>query len=218
MANFINRISFLLRKPYYLLVYPITRLPYFDFLHKRSDHQTIVSFEFWFKQKVLNIGDNKAAYWPVHWTSKVYDAEYIKVGVDSAPGIMGGAYITGIGGITIGDYCLFAKNIVIVTANHNIYDYRDRELKPVSIGDYCWLGAGAKVMPGVTLGDHTIVAAGAVVTSSFPDGYGILAGVPARKIKDIDSEACVNHKVRNEFHGYLNKKKFDKYKADKLKI
>lgn len=202
-----------------LIMYPVIRvLPQFRFLYHTNDYQSKVSFEFWFKQKVLNLGGNKKAYWPVHWTSKVYDVENILVGIDSAPGIMGGAYITGVGGITIGDYCLFAKNIVIVTANHNVYDYRERDVKAVRLGDYCWLGSGAKIMPGVVLGDHTVVAAGAVVTKSFSEGYCILAGVPARKIKDLDKAACVKRDVKNKYIGYIKAEKFANYRKKTSKF
>lgn len=219
MSSLNKKITFLLRKPHMIILGPILKaIPYFGFLYKKDDYQTKVSFGFWFKQKILNIGGNNNAYWPVHWTSKVYDAERIVVGIDSAPGIMGGAYITGIGGITIGDHCLFAKNIVIVTANHSIYDFRQRKGEAVNIGNYCWLGAGAKVMPGVTVGDHTVVAAGAVVTKSFPEGHCVLAGVPAKKVKDLDKELCVKYDVKHRYNGYVKAEKFAAFREKKLTV
>ena len=59
----------------------------------------------------------------------------------------------------------------------------------------------AKVLPGVVLGDFTVVAAGAVVTKSFPEGYSVLAGVPAKKIRDLDAGSCVRFRVNHAFHG-----------------
>ena len=60
------------------------------------------------------------------------------------------------------------------------------DARDVIIGEKCWIGMNCVVLPGVTLGDHTIVGAGAVVTKSFKDGYCVIAGNPAKKIKDIE--------------------------------
>lgn len=206
----IDKLKYFLSRPLQLPIVLITKHPYFRFIRGTVGYQNRANFEFWFRQKILNRGGNKKVYWPVDSTTTVHDVEKIRVGVDSAPGINGGAYITGTGGLTIGSYCIFAKNIVIITANHNLYDYRIRDVRPVYIGNYCWMGAGAKVMPGVTLGDHTIVAAGAVVTKSFPEGYCVLAGVPAKKIKELDPTQCVIYEHKEQFIGYLPKKKFEK--------
>lgn len=211
--------SFFIRRPYMLIFYPVIRLlPKFRFLYHTADYQGKVSFEFWFKQKVLNWGGNRNAYWPVHWTSKVYDAENILVGVDAYPGIMGGCYITGRGGIEIGDYSQIAPNVVIVSANHDVYDSRKHITAKVTIGKYCWIGAGAKIMPGVTLGNWSIVAAGAVVTKSFPNGYCIIAGVPAKEVKQLDKSLCLPFEVDKKYHGYISAEKFENYRKHKLKI
>ena len=70
--------------------------------------------------------------------------------------------------------------------NHDIYDYTKYVAgKPVVIGDNCWLAANAVILPEVELGPHTIVAAGAVVTKSYPEGNCILAGVPAKIVENI---------------------------------
>lgn len=74
--------------------------------------------------------------------------------------------------IYIGDYTMLGPNVVIATAGHPI----DPELrmnctqynKPVHIGKNCWLGAGVIVMPGVTIGDNTVIGAGSVVTKDIP--------------------------------------------------
>jgi acetyltransferase-like isoleucine patch superfamily enzyme len=55
--------------------------------------------------------------------------------------------------------------------------------KDVIIGKKCWIGMNSVILPGVCLGDHTIVGAGSVVTKSFPDGNCIIAGNPARIIR-----------------------------------
>jgi acetyltransferase-like isoleucine patch superfamily enzyme len=192
--------------------------PQFKFIYQTRDYQGYVNFEFWFKQKVLNWGGNRSAYWPVHWTSKVYDVERIMVGIDAYPGIMGGCYITGRGGLTIGDYTQIAPNVVIVTANHDVYDSRKHISAPVNIGKYCWIGAGAKIMPGVELGDWTIVGAGAVVTQSFPEGYCVLGGIPAKKIKELEKEKCQEFRCEYEYHGYIPAAKFGTFRKKRLNV
>ena len=214
-----ERINYFLRRPLQLPIVLITRcFPHFRFIYETSDYQGFANFEFWFKQKILNWEGNKSAYWPVHFTSKVYDADRILVGVDAYPGIMGGCYITGRGGLTVGDYTQVVPNVVIVTANHDLYDSRKHIVAPVTIGKYCWLGAGAKIMPGIELGDWTIVGAGAVVTSSFPQGYCVIGGVPARKIKELDKEKCIPYQNRYAYRGYIRENKFENFRRKRLKV
>jgi len=199
---------YFLRKPWQIPIAIISRLPFFSFIRKTYNYQNPISFEFWFKQKVLGLGGNKKVYWPVHSTSQVYDWENIYVGVDTCPGIMKGCYIQGKGGIYIGDYTQIAPNVIIVSANHDVYDTRKHVPKRVIIGKYCWLGAGAKIMPGVNLGDFTIVGAGAVVTKSFAEGHCVIAGNPARKIKELNPKKCIPYEYTTKFHGYLSESKF----------
>lgn len=210
-----GKLRYFLRRPLQIPIVLITKLPFFKFIHDTREYQGYVNFEFWWKQKVLNRGGNKRAYWPVHSTSQVFDIENIIVGIDAYPGIMGGCYITGRGGLDIGDYTQIAPNVVIVTANHDVYDSRKHIPAPVKIGKYCWLGAGAKIMPGVTLGDWTIVGAGAVVTKSFPEGHCIIGGVPATKIKDLEREKCIPFEHKKKYNGYIRSDKFEAYRRKK---
>jgi acetyltransferase-like isoleucine patch superfamily enzyme len=214
----IDKIKFFLKRPLQLPIVLITKLPYFRFITDTSDYQNRINFEFWFNQKILNKGGNKKAYWPVHWSSQVYDVENILVGVDAYPGIMKGCYIQGRGGIIIGDYTQIAPNVVIVSANHDLYDSRKHIPAGVKIGKYCWIGAGAKIMAGVELGDWTIVGAGAVVTKSFPQGYCVIAGVPAANIKDLEKEKCIPFKNRIEYNGYIRTDKFEAYRKKYLTV
>jgi len=81
--------------------------------------------------------------------------------------------------------------VKIITANHNIYDISKREgREDVYIGDNSWIGANAVVLPGVHLGKNTIVGAGAVVTKSFPEGYCVVGGNPAKIIKKLEKDKC----------------------------
>lgn len=218
MKTFLEKLVYNLRAPYLIPLAIITRLPYFAFIRATSDYQNRINFGIWFKQKVLNWGGNAKAYWPMHWTSKVYDIEKILVGIDAYPGMMNGCYIQGQGGIFIGDYTQIAPNVAIVSANHDPYDSRKHVLGPVKIGKYCWLGAGVKVMPNVELGDWTVVAAGAVVTKSFKDGYCIIGGVPASIIKSLDHEKCVPFKNKVEYNGYIRSDRFEQYRRRHLKV
>lgn len=84
------------------------------------------------------------------------------------------------GRITIGRGSYIAPNVGIITANHDPVDL-DRHLqgKNVAIGEGCWIGMNAVILPGVELGPRTIVGAGAVVTKSFRSGNCVLTGNPA---------------------------------------
>jgi acetyltransferase-like isoleucine patch superfamily enzyme len=213
-----QKLVHLFKNPVYIFSILLSRFAAFSFLRETTDYQNTVDIKFWFLQKVLNFGGNKQAYWPVHWASQVYDVQNIYVGVDSYPGIMKGCYIQGKGGIYIGDYTQVAPNVVIVSANHDLYDSRKHISQPVKIGKYCWLGAGCKIMPGVELGDFTIVAAGAVVTKSFATGHCVIAGVPAKQVKELEKEKCIPFKNKIEYNGYIRSSKFESYKKKYLNI
>ena len=91
------------------------------------------------------------------------------------------------GGITIEDDVLIAPKVNIITENHpvNPSDRKVLVTKPVTIKNNAWIGTGATILPGVTVGKNAIVAAGAVVTKDVPDN-SIVAGIPAKIIKSIE--------------------------------
>lgn len=90
--------------------------------------------------------------------------------------------------VSVGDYCLFAPRVFISDADH-APDSTSAGIslspkflsEPVEIGDNCWLGVNTTILKGVTLGPNCTVAAGAVVTKSFPEN-SIIGGVPAKLI------------------------------------
>ena len=90
--------------------------------------------------------------------------------------------------IYVGDDTMFGPNVTIATAGHPINpELRGRGLQynmPVRIGKRCWLGAGVIVMPGVTIGDDTVIGAGSVVTKDIPAGV-VAVGNPCRVIRII---------------------------------
>lgn len=101
-----------------------------------------------------------------------------------------GLHNTIIGPVTIGNNVNLAQGITVTALNHNFSDTTLRideqgiTTKAVVISDDVWIGANAVVLPGVTIGRHSVVAAGAVVTSDVPDNV-VVGGVPARILKRL---------------------------------
>lgn len=101
-----------------------------------------------------------------------------------------GIHNTIIGPVTIGNHVNLAQGITVTALNHNFKDTSLRideqgfSTKPIVIEDDVWIGANAVILPGVTIGKHVVVAAGAVVTKDVPDNT-IVGGVPAKEIKKI---------------------------------
>lgn len=86
--------------------------------------------------------------------------------------------------IYIGEGTYIATNVGIITANHDLNDLtKAAPGKDVKIGENCWIGMNSVILPGVELGEHTIVGAGSVVTKSFPEGNCVIAGNPAKCIR-----------------------------------
>lgn len=110
----------------------------------------------------------------VHFGSFIY-ANFNLTLVDDAP-------------IYVGDHTMFGPNVTLVTAGHPILP-RLRELvyqfnAPVHIGKNCWLGAGVTVLPGVSVGDNSVIGAGSVVTKDIPANV-VALGTPCKVIREI---------------------------------
>ena len=101
-----------------------------------------------------------------------------------------GLHNTIIGPVTIGNHVNLAQGITVTALNHNFsetdkcIDEQGVSTLPIVISDDVWIGANAVILPGVTIGSHSVVAAGAVVTKDVPNGC-IVAGIPAKIIKRI---------------------------------
>jgi len=101
-----------------------------------------------------------------------------------------GIHNTIIGPVTIGSHVNLAQGITVTALNHNFEDSDKRideqgvATNQVVIDDDVWIGANAVVLPGVTIGKHSVVAAGAIVTKDVPP-HSLVAGVPAKIIKSI---------------------------------
>ncbi|MGI5857307.1 MAG: sugar O-acetyltransferase [Candidatus Merdivicinus sp.] len=111
------------------------------------------------------------------------------------------------GGVEIGDNVLFAPNVGVYTAGHPLdVERRNAGLEyayPVKIGNNVWIGADVSILPGVEIGDNTVVGAGSVVNRSLP-GNVLAAGNPCRVIREItdgDRETSLKWAERGVRHG-----------------
>lgn len=101
-----------------------------------------------------------------------------------------GLHNTVIGPVTIGNHVNLAQGITVTALNHNFenvelrIDEQGVSTNPVAIADDVWIGANAVVLPGVSIGSHSVVAAGAVVTKDVP-AHSLVAGVPAKIIRRL---------------------------------
>ena len=91
------------------------------------------------------------------------------------------------GGVYIGEQSLIGHNVILATLNHNIDPNHRADLfpKPIHIGKRVWVGSGSIILPGVTIGDNSIIGGGSIVTKDVHPNV-IVAGNPAKFIKNID--------------------------------
>lgn len=139
-------------------------------------------------QKILGI--NRQVTWPVSFKVSVLSHENISFHPDDLNNFMaGGSYFQALRAkLVIGRGTYIAPNVGIFTENHDLNDPDKRSVaKDVHIGEKCWIGMNAIILPGVKLGNHTVVGAGSVVTKSFPEGNCVIAGNPARLIRKLEN-------------------------------
>ena len=136
-------------------------------------------------------GTGKGIPWPISSGCQVIGWENINFAPEDLRNFQGmGNYFQAMNSeITIGRGTWIAPGAGIIASNHDIFDPDKRQPgKPVRIGEKCWIGMNAVILPGVELGDHTVVGAGAVVTKSFSEGYCVIGGNPAKIIKYIERD------------------------------
>lgn len=166
-----------------LKLYQATPLPRWRWRAVRWWQALPVTLPNFLFQRVLR--QNGDCPWPVHFTSRVLHPRRMQVHPTVLPYLAqsGGLYVQAINGMEIGEGTLIAPGAKIVSANHSLDDFAKWDpAPPLRIGKRCWIGANAVVLPGVELGDGVIVAAGSVVTKSFPANT-VVGGVPARVLK-----------------------------------
>lgn len=106
--------------------------------------------------------------------------------------INSGCHFQDQGGITIGNDVLIGHNVVIATINHDLAPSQNRKnhYAPITISNNVWIGSNATILPGVTIGEWAVVAAGAVVTKNV-EPYTVVGGNPAKLIKTVEKEEVV---------------------------
>lgn len=127
--------------------------------------------------------------WMVNFTSRVAGDIEIGKNVWISFAVSGGCYIQGINKIFIDDYTIFAPGVKIISANHDTEGISNFVSSgPIVIGKQCWIGTNAVLLPGVKLGDNTIVGAGSIVNKSFPPN-SLIGGNPAKLIERIGEKS-----------------------------
>ncbi len=109
-----------------------------------------------------------------------------KVTIGTGSYVNAGCWFEGAGEIEVGENCLLGPEVLALTSTHprgsDGVIGRATESRPIEIGDGCWIGARATVLPGVTIGAGAVIAAGAVVTEDCEPG-AVYGGVPARRLR-----------------------------------
>jgi len=162
----------------------LERTRYYTELQFRLNHTLPTTEEYSLILQELfkaNIGDNSRVMPPVSITCPD------KVHIGKNVFINSNILMMARGGISIGDNVAVAANVQILTNNHDPYERDILLCKPVSIKSGVWIGAGATILPGVTIGKFAIVGAASVVTKDVPD-YAVVVGNPAKIIKILDKD------------------------------
>jgi acetyltransferase-like isoleucine patch superfamily enzyme len=134
-------------------------------------------------QRILRV--NSKCKFQLNLTSQILNSDRIKLGrrVRQSFLLSGNCYIQANNGIEIGDNTIFASHVKFISANHNTSDISSHNhSNPIIIGSRCWIGTGSVILPGVSIGDNTIVGANSVVTKSFGSNL-IIAGNPAKILR-----------------------------------
>lgn len=199
----------------------IRNINFFGPVVKTRENETPINVKQWLRFVILG-GHSGGPYFPMHPTSKI-DGSWrnIIVGIDSSPTISPGCYIGALGKIQIGDYTQIAPHVGILSSNHYMFDIRKHVISEVIIGRYCRIGMKSIIHPGVVLGDFVTVAAGSVVKDSFPDGYCVIGGNPAKIIQDFSGNKriqakFIEYKNEFEFNGFIPSKDFQNYRLKNL--
>lgn len=117
----------------------------------------------------------------IHWRAEFYAPERIEIGPHCTIG--DSVFLDGRSGLTIGANVNFGSHVTIYTRQHDVDDPDFAEIGgPVTIGDYAWVSSHSIILPGISIGEGAVVAAGAVVTKDIAP-YTLVGGNPARPIR-----------------------------------
>lgn len=112
----------------------------------------------------------------------IVHGDKVRIGRDAI--VMPNSLMMASGTITIEDNVQVAAYVKLISNNHDPYDRMVLTCRPVVLKRNCWIGAGAVILPGVTVGENSIVGAGSVVTKDVPDNT-VVAGNPAKFVKQL---------------------------------
>jgi acetyltransferase-like isoleucine patch superfamily enzyme len=185
------RVLFMLRKPKGMMlgkgvsIFNSSKIKWGKFL--RLGNQVYVSA---LSKNGIQFGDNVSigAFSRVIVSTSLNDIGD-KIVIGNNVGIGEFAYLGGAGGLEIGDECIVGQYLSCHPENHNYEDletairHQGVSRKGISIGKNCWIGSKVTILDGVNIGNGSILAAGSVVTKSFPE-YSIIGGVPAKLLKN----------------------------------
>ncbi|WKB82829.1 DapH/DapD/GlmU-related protein [Cellulophaga lytica] len=138
------------------------------------------------RQKIL--GFNRFVPWPISHTTTVSNWKNITFHTDDLNNFQSpGCYFQNFSAkITFRKGVYIAPNVGLITANHDLKNLEEHTKgQDIVLGENCWIGMNSVILPGVTLNSNIIVGAGSVVTKSFNESNIIIAGSPAKKIKNI---------------------------------
>ena len=128
-----------------------------------------------------NLGENSLINSPI----TAVHPDRVKIGKNVT--IMNNVLFMGAGGIEIGDNSLLAAYVKVISNDHDPYDLATITCLPVKIGNNVWIGAGATILKGVSIGNHAIVGGSSVVNKDVPD-FAVVVGNPAKIVKYLDKE------------------------------
>ena len=157
---------------------------YFDRKHYTDGWRWVLRY--WFGQKIM--GRNRHVPWPVPPHICIANPENIIFDPNDMNNFQTtGNYFQGIGAkVVIGKGTMIAAGTGFITSNHDPDNvHLSLPGKDIVMGEECWIGMNAVILPGVQLGPHTIVGAGSVVTKSFTEGNCVIAGNPAKLIRKL---------------------------------
>lgn len=145
----------------------------------------------WNKKGCKKMHVNQNVKWPCSPRITVINPQNIEFDPDDLNNFQGfGNYYQAIGRIIIGKGTYIAPNVGLITSNHTIGDIDNHDdPKNIILGKKCWIGMNSMILPGVVLGDNTVVGAGSVVTKSFEEGNCVIAGNPAKIINIIEKNS-----------------------------
>jgi acetyltransferase-like isoleucine patch superfamily enzyme len=152
--------------------YFVSRIPYGPGAHIRQR---------FLKAHLAHLGDNSIV------SDHVKIISYKNVWIGSNVSVANQVILDGRGGLYLGDGCLIGFQTIFITCTHKSEQldlpvhHQGFYSKPITVGKNTWLGARCTILPGVTIGDSAIIAAGSVITKDIPPGV-VAAGVPCRVI------------------------------------